>query len=59
MNEYDTSTWVLVGGWFQICFFNVHPENWGRFSPILTFAYLFKGVGEKPPTRNEYDTAFC
>ena len=28
-----------------------HPENWGRFSPILTMIF-FKGVGEKPPTRN-------
>ena len=30
--------------------FYVHPENWGRLSPILTMI-CFKGVGEKPPTR--------
>ena len=29
--------------------FDVHPKTWGRFSPILTFAYVFQfGLGEKP-----------
>ena len=27
--------------WFQICFY-VHPENWGRFSPILTGTHIFQ-----------------
>ena len=39
----------LVGETSNI-FWNFHPENWGRFSPILTIIF-FKGVGEKPPTR--------
>ena len=31
--------WMVVSNIF--CF---HPEPWGRFSPILTFAYVSKGL---------------
>ena len=34
---------MLLGGGF-IVFKYFHPENWGRFSPILT-SIFFKGVG--------------
>ena len=39
---------TLGGGNSNI--FSFHP--WGRFSPILTCAYFFRWVGEKPSTRN-------
>ena len=37
-------------GWWQLQYLYFHPENWGRFIPILTVRICFKGVGEKPPT---------
>ena len=31
--------------WFLEDFSKFHPENWGRWFPILTNRYFFKGVG--------------
>ena len=40
-----------LGGGNSNMFWNFHPENWGRFSPILTCSCIFfRWVGEKPPT---------
>ena len=30
--------------------FYFHPEPWGRFSPILTFAYISNGLVVLPPS---------
>ena len=33
-----------ISGWWQLKhFWNFHPEYWGRFQPILTFAYFSNG----------------
>ena len=39
--------------------FYFHPEPWGIFAPIVTFAALFfRWVGEKPPPMDQYGGFF-
>ena len=42
---------VYIPGWWFQTFSIFTPETWGRVPPILTCAYFFRWVGEKPPTR--------
>ena len=48
MADLEAESWF---GWWQLRYFFVHPEKWGRFSPILTVAYFFSNGLVQPPTR--------
>ena len=52
INSSSKSPVDYVTNWWIPIFFYVHPENWGRFPPILTIIF-FNWVGLLPPTSDQ------
>ena len=58
MNMIPVPGYWLVAG-FKYVFLMFTPKIGEDVHPFWPLHICSKGLGEKPPTRNEYDTAFC